>query len=54
MLNARKAVTEKNWVHIEKYYNVTEHKEEVLKRISDFLFQMTFPTGKIAYTRYDL
>lgn len=103
LLNARKAVTEKNWVHIEKYYkllqekslnnvmiettffravakvmindnlnyyqkkeelfnslnviekyyNVTEHKEEVLKRISDFLFQMTFPTGKIAYTRYD-
>lgn len=38
---------------IEKYYNVTEHKEEVLKRISDFLFPMTFPTGKIAYTRYD-
>ena len=38
---------------IEKYYNVTEHKEEVLKRISDFLFQMAFPTGKIAYNRYD-
>lgn len=103
LLNARKAVNEKNWVHIEKhykllqekslnnvmiettffravakvmmndnlnyyqkkeelfnslnviekYYNVTEHKEEVLKRISDFLFQMAFPTGKIAYTLYD-
>lgn len=38
---------------IEKYYNVTEHKEEVMKRISDFLFQMAFPTGKIAYNRYD-
>ena len=103
LLNARKAVTEKNWVHIEKYYkllqekslsnvmieatffrsvakvmmndnlnyyqkkeemfnslnviekyyNVTENREEVLKKISDFLFKMSFPTGKIAYTRYD-
>lgn len=103
LLNARKAVTEKNWIHIEKYYkllqekslnnvmieatffrsaakvmmndnlnyyqkkeemfnslnviekyyNVTENREEVLKKISDFLFKMAFPTGKIAYTRYD-
>lgn len=103
LLNARKAVTEKNWVHIEKYYkllqekslnnvmieatffravakvmmndnlnyyqkkeelfnslnviekyyNVTENREEVLKIISDFLFRMAFPTGKIAYSRYD-
>lgn len=103
LLNSRKAVTEKNWVHIEKYYkllqekslnnvmiettffrsvakvmmndnlnyyqkkeemfnslnviekyyNVTKNREEVLKKISDFLFKMAFPTGKIAYTRYD-
>lgn len=103
LLNARKAVNEKNWLHIEKYYkslqekslnnvmieatffravakvmmndninyyqkkeelfnslntiekyyNVTENREEVLKIISDFLFKMAFPTGKIAYNRYD-
>lgn len=103
LLNARKAVTEKNWLHIEKYYkllqekslnnvmieatffravakvmmndnlnyyqkkdelfnslnviekyyNVTENREEVLNNISDFLFKMAFPTGKIAYNRYD-
>lgn len=29
---------------IEKYYDVTEKKEYVLNRISDFLFEMSFPT----------
>lgn len=29
---------------IEKYYDITENKEETLQMISDFLFKMAFPT----------
>lgn len=38
---------------IRNYYDVTENKEEVLQRISDFLFKMAFPEGKIIYPRDD-
>lgn len=103
LINARKAVDEKNWVNVEKYYNVLqeefpkdiiieatfftnlaktiradnirldkyiefdnslniiatyyydtrENKEEVLKKISNFLFKMTFPKGKVSGIVYN-
>lgn len=38
---------------IEKYYDVTENKQEILQIISDFLFKMAFPTGKIIFNKYN-
>lgn len=38
---------------IEKYYDATENKEENLNKISELLFKMTFPKGKVSYNRYD-
>lgn len=35
---------------IEKYYNVTENREQILERMSNFLFRMAFPFGKISYS----
>lgn len=35
---------------IEKYYNVTENREQVFERMSNFLFKMAFPMGKIYYS----
>lgn len=35
---------------IEKYYNVTDNREQVLERISNFLFKMAFPMGEISYS----
>lgn len=104
LLNARKAVDDKNWENVEKYYNLlqeefpkdiiieatffsnvanvmrntinsynnvdklyksfdvitkyydlsSENKEEMLKKISDFLFKMTFPTGRFSLISYDI
>ena len=104
LLNARKAVDDKNWANVEKYYSLLqeefpkdiiieatffsdvanvmsnntnsynnvdklyksfnvitkyydlsrENKEEMLKKISDFLFKMTFPTGRFSLISYEL
>lgn len=104
LLNARKAVDDKNWANVEKYYNLlqeefpkdiiieatffsdvakvirnnvnshsnvdelyksfdviakyydlsSENKEETLKKISEFLFKMTFPTDRFSLISYDI
>ena len=38
---------------VEKYYDITENKEDTLQQISELLFKLAFPKGKIAYNRYD-
>ena len=100
LINARKAVDDKNWENVEKYYNLlqdefpkniiieatffsniakimcdgsnsnieelyksfdtiqkyydisSENKEEILKKISDFLFKMAFPKGDLSLISY--
>lgn len=100
LINARRAVDDKNWENVEKYYNLlqdefpkniiieatffsnvakimcddsnsnieelyksfdtiqkyydisSENKEEILKKISDFLFKMAFPKGDLSLISY--